>query len=480
MKLKIQFFSNFIHKSHDAIVLVSCPKTKESILIQQLKNKKNIAIFIIYFLVVFQLFIKNSYPAMYGYATNATGIYRIDTVTGSSTLVYNGAPFNGTTTVAGAAIRPSDGMLFFTFNNTANQPVYRWDPANPTVAPVLLGNTGATVPYIHRLTADINTDTIYGNDASPATTIWVINPTNGSATAVATISGIPNNTSGDIAFDPTSGNVYAPIQPNGSPTATVYQIPLAGGPVTAVGTITGLPTAGVLNSAMFNASGTLFIGGGSTYLWTAPVTGGPVTVVGDMGFTPQDYANLPVPHATPAVTKSFAPSNINVGGTSTLTINISSTYGYQLRGLTFTDTYPTGVVNANPPNATNTCGGTLTANAGAGSISLSGGTIPTNGSCTITVRVTSNTAGVYNNSIPVGGVQTAMAYNSSPATATLVVGNPLYIGGIVFEDINYGGGAGRNLTTSNGNRVPNARVELYSGAGNFITFTTTNSSGEYT
>jgi hypothetical protein len=56
--------------------------------------------------------------------------------------------------------------------------------------------------------------------------------------------------------------------------------------------------------------------------------------------------------------------------------------------------------------------------------------------------------------------------------------------GTVFEDINYGGGAGRNWTTVSGNggqTRPNARVELFNGTtGAFVTFTTTDSAGTYT
>jgi hypothetical protein len=54
------------------------------------------------------------------------------------------------------------------------------------------------------------------------------------------------------------------------------------------------------------------------------------------------------------------------------------------------------------------------------------------------------------------------------------------ISGTVFEDRNYGGGAGRSLSASGGSLVPNARVELYSSAGNFLASTTTNASGFYT
>lgn len=56
----------------------------------------------------------------------------------------------------------------------------------------------------------------------------------------------------------------------------------------------------------------------------------------------------------------------------------------------------------------------------------------------------------------------------------------LSISGKVFEDINYGGGAGRSFTTSSGVGRPNARVELYNNSGSFVSFTTTDASGNYT
>ena len=53
------------------------------------------------------------------------------------------------------------------------------------------------------------------------------------------------------------------------------------------------------------------------------------------------------------------------------------------------------------------------------------------------------------------------------------------ISGTVFEDRNYGGGAGRSLAASGGTVVPNARVELYSSAGAFLLTTTTGAAGTY-
>lgn len=53
------------------------------------------------------------------------------------------------------------------------------------------------------------------------------------------------------------------------------------------------------------------------------------------------------------------------------------------------------------------------------------------------------------------------------------------ITGTVFEDRNYGGGAGRSLAASGGTGIPNARIEIYSSAGAFVTSTTTTAAGAY-
>jgi uncharacterized repeat protein (TIGR01451 family) len=357
--------------------------------------------------------------AMVGYATNATGIYRVNTQTGAVTLLYSGAPFNGSTFAAGAALRPSDGMLFFTFNNVSNQPVYRWDPLTPAVAPVLLGTTGAGRPYIHRLAFHPTSGVLYGSDINGAN-LWQINQGTGAATNAGALTGIPANTSGDIAFNPVDGLLYAPIQASGGTTATIYRLPLGGGAVVNVGTITGLSTGGALNSAMFGPTGTLYVGGDSAILKTAPLPGGAAATVGSMGITPQDFASAPAPD--PVVTKSFSPSTVGPNTNSTLTLTLSNSFAQPLRGAAITDTYPSGTfVNAPVPGAGTTCGGTVTAAAGDSSVSLTGGTIPANGSCTITVSVRAAAAGTYVNAVPAGSLTTLLATSSAAASATLTV-----------------------------------------------------------
>jgi hypothetical protein len=54
------------------------------------------------------------------------------------------------------------------------------------------------------------------------------------------------------------------------------------------------------------------------------------------------------------------------------------------------------------------------------------------------------------------------------------------ITGYVYEDVNYGGGAGRPRSASGTVVRPNARVELYNSAGTFVSATTTDANGLYT
>ena len=61
---------------------------------------------------------------------------------------------------------------------------------------------------------------------------------------------------------------------------------------------------------------------------------------------------------------------------------------------------------------------------------------------------------------------------ASPALAIIVSGT-------VFEDVNYGGGAGRSQAAAAGVGRPGVRVELYDALGNFDSFDITNAAGDY-
>jgi uncharacterized repeat protein (TIGR01451 family) len=124
------------------------------------------------------------------------------------------------------------------------------------------------------------------------------------------------------------------------------------------------------------------------------------------------------------ISKAFNPSLIQVGGGSTLTFTITNNNAAAVTGLAFTDTFPAGVVVATPNGLTNTCGGTVTATAGTGSVSLSGGTVngPSGTTCTISANVIGTTAGGKNNTTST--LTSTNAPTGQPATATLGVASP--------------------------------------------------------
>jgi hypothetical protein len=126
----------------------------------------------------------------------------------------------------------------------------------------------------------------------------------------------------------------------------------------------------------------------------------------------------------PTLVKAFSPDNVAVGADSTLTLTLGNANA-SAATLTssLTDTFPSGLVVSSPAAASTSCAnGTVDAQAGQGSFSLSSGAaIPRNGTCTVIVHVRSSSAGSYVNTIPAGALATDKGANASPASATLTV-----------------------------------------------------------
>ncbi|WP_084337201.1 DUF7507 domain-containing protein [Actinomadura oligospora] len=103
---------------------------------------------------------------------------------------------------------------------------------------------------------------------------------------------------------------------------------------------------------------------------------------------------------SPQLDKSFSPTQVEVGQTSTMRITITNTDDLLAKnGWSFTDTLPAGLRLASPANASTTCpAGTLTAPDGGTQVSMDDGSLNAGQqSCTVTVSVTSDTAGTYTN-----------------------------------------------------------------------------------
>jgi CSLREA domain-containing protein len=128
--------------------------------------------------------------------------------------------------------------------------------------------------------------------------------------------------------------------------------------------------------------------------------------------------------APPSIAKAFGAAAVPLNGTTSLTFTITNPAANAVAetGVAFTDTLPAGIVVATPNGLTNTCGGTATAVAGSGSISLTGGTIAASSTCTVTVNVTGTASGQYTNTS--GSVTSTNGGTGNTATANLTVASP--------------------------------------------------------
>jgi uncharacterized repeat protein (TIGR01451 family) len=158
------------------------------------------------------------------------------------------------------------------------------------------------------------------------------------------------------------------------------------------------------------------------------------------------FDNLRVVDVTPTLDKAFSPALVGVGEDSTLTLTVTNTSELGAKAnFAFTDTLPVSVVLSPNPGATTTCGnGTVTATAGSGTISLTGGDLATGqNSCTVSVKVRSNTEGTYVN----GPSNVTLTGLNPPQDATLVVENQpsLTIDKRVVSEVDVNGNGVRDL-----------------------------------
>jgi predicted outer membrane repeat protein len=125
----------------------------------------------------------------------------------------------------------------------------------------------------------------------------------------------------------------------------------------------------------------------------------------------------------PDFSKAFANEPIPTNTPTTLTFTIDNpALNFSISNLAFVDDFPTGMTVATPPNASNTCGGTFSANAGASSVSLSGGSIAPDSTCTLAVDVIATMPGTYTNTT---GHLTSDVGNSGSASVEFTVVGPV-------------------------------------------------------
>jgi hypothetical protein len=124
----------------------------------------------------------------------------------------------------------------------------------------------------------------------------------------------------------------------------------------------------------------------------------------------------------PKVTSAFTPNLIGVGGSvdTALSFTITNPNSSSLSAIGLTDTLPGSLSIDNPNGENGTCGSAsvITANPGAQTISLSGGSLKAGASCTVSVSLIANQAGVVQNNT---GAVSSSAGSANGDTETLTV-----------------------------------------------------------
>ncbi|MCG2595272.1 DUF11 domain-containing protein [Ramlibacter sp. XY19] len=254
---------------------------------------------------------------------NLNGIYSVDVVSGGPATLLT--PINPPANPQGytLATRPSDGMLFYLDSSGTNPNLWRWNPATPNVAPVLVGTPGATTTNVVRLGFD-NANNLLAMDTT--TSIWTLDTNTGGILSTTPLSGDLPTSSGDLCLNTNTGVLYMVANQD------VFTVTSAG-VSTRLGTITGTGITGVaapngyVTGCAFTHDGTMLISmynGGNlrkVNLATLAATALPNTTgmanIGDLSTAPQRVADLSLTktasNATPGATTSFTVTVTNNG-----------------------------------------------------------------------------------------------------------------------------------------------------------------------
>lgn len=284
------------------------------------------------------------------FGIDTTGIFSVDTVAGGPTtrLVTFATPL---TQAATLAVRPSDGMLFYLDSGNANPNLWRWDPSNPGLAPVLVGTPGATTTGVVRLGFD-GFGTLYAMNVNAGATLWTLDPDSGAILTATPSSGDATTTGGDVCLQPGTGALYLVSQ------SVLYTITPAG-VVTRLGTV-NVSTGGTIASmpgCAFDSLGRLGIVAGSqvyivnigTLTATAMSQTTGAIAFGDLATGPGRKADLRL---------SQSASNLTPGATVSFTITVTNDGPDRASDVRVLDMLPAGLtlVSATPSKGNYTSG----------------------------------------------------------------------------------------------------------------------------
>jgi uncharacterized repeat protein (TIGR01451 family)/fimbrial isopeptide formation D2 family protein len=292
------------------------------------------------------------------------------------------------------------------------------------------GGTGGTA------TASINVE-------APPSIAKVFNPNSIALNATTSLTFTITNPAANVG--PLTGVAFTDTLPTGltvaNATATV-----CGGTLTTTAP-TGIALSGATIAANSQCQFSVTVTGAASGQYTN-TTGSVTSTNGGTGNTAT--ANLTVA-SPPSITKLFGAASIPLNGTTSLSFTIDNpNTNVTLNGIAFTDNLPAGLVVATPPNISGSnCGGTVTATAGASSVSLSGGSQAPSASCSFSIDVQGTTAGVKNNSTQVTSTEGGTG-NTTNASIT-VVGAPVIIKAFGAASIPLNGSTSLSFTIQNNN-----------------------------
>lgn len=384
--------------------------------------------------------------------------------------------------------------LTFTINNPNSQTVLSGIAFSDTypvgllnVAPLVTTNTcggtltaagggdtislsGGSIPAANSCTVSIQVSSLtVGTYANTSGTVSSSNGGNGNnASATLTVSAImppvisKSFAPANIQFGQTSNLTFTITNPNtittinglaftdtfpaGMTLASTPPTPQCGGTVTSTSGSMALSGGTLAPSSQCTVTVTVTATTIKTYNNTSSAVSS-----GNAGTGNSASANLTVSAVqAPAFNgMSFNPSQILTGTTSTLSITINNpNSSTTLTGIAFTDTYPADMTNASPLLVNNTCGGTLAASGGGGTLGLSGVTLAAGSSCTLSIQITIATAGNFTNAT--GSVSSTNGGTGNTTSASiLVTAAPCNSSTVTHTSITYLSSTTMQMTISN-------------------------------
>lgn len=300
-------------------------------------------------------------------------------------------------------------------------------PANATCTFSVSVTAASAQSYLDTIPAANFTNSLNVTNVAPASATLLSRPTLAKSFSP---SAVAPGASATLTFTLANPNAATPL--TGASFTDAFPSPLqaVGGAVTASGGCTGFPVSLAAGATAFNPTGVALPAGATCTisLQVKSATSGPYSNTASGVTTTEtvvagaasNSAQLGV--GVIGISKSFAASRIQSGGTIGVTLSLTNPSGVAQTNGSFTDALTGMSVGA--VNVGGTCTGTTPASLTVGqtNLSFSGINIPAAG-CTVTFTVTSSSAGTQTNTT--SGATTALLPAGPPSnTASLVVTAP--------------------------------------------------------